>query len=111
ELPTLGKVVPPDLQHVVRQCLEKEARERSRSAHDLALRLKEILGSAGPGRLVRAVVPFRLRRAAWIPLALGAGLLLALGLSLTGVRERILGRVERSVTFQNAISSRITDQP
>jgi len=111
ELPTLGKVVPPDLQHVVRQCLEKEARERSRSAHDLALRLKEILGSAAPGRLVRAVVPFRLRRAAWIPLALGAALLLALALSLTGVRERILGRVERSVTFQNAISARITDQP
>ena len=111
ELPTLGKVVPPELQHVVRQCLEKEARERSRSAHDLALRLKEILGSAAPGRLVRAVVPFRLRRAAWIPLALGAVLLLALALSLTGVRERILGRVERSVTFQNAISARITDQP
>ena len=110
ELPTLGKVVPPELQHVVRQCLEKEARERSRSAHDLALRLKEILGSAAPGRYLPAVVPLRLRRA-WIPLALGAALLLALGLSLTGVRKRVLGRVERNVTFQNAISARITDQP
>jgi Tol biopolymer transport system component len=110
DLPTTGRAVPPELQQVVRQCLEKEAQQRSRSAHDLALRLKEILGSAAPGQHVRAV-PLRLRRATWIPLALGAALLLALGLSLTSLRELILGRAGRDVTFQNAMSARITDQP
>jgi Tol biopolymer transport system component/serine/threonine protein kinase len=110
DLPTTGRAVPPELQQVVRQCLEKEAQQRSRSAHDLALRLKEILGSAAPGQHVRAV-PLRLRRATWIPLALGAALLLLVGLSLTSLRELLLGRAGRDVTFQNAMSARITDQP
>ena len=110
ELPA-AENVPPELQSLIRQCLEKEPRRRSRSAHDLALRLREILAPTASTRPMRAGVPFQLRRAAWPALALAAAALLVVALGLTSVRERLLGRGDRTPSFQNAFSARITDQP
>jgi len=42
----LPKDVPPDLRRLVRRCLEKDPKDRFQSAHDLALALARLPGSA-----------------------------------------------------------------
>jgi serine/threonine protein kinase/tetratricopeptide (TPR) repeat protein len=44
ELSTAGKGIPPSLEKVIAQCLEKNSQERFHSAHDLALALRATLG-------------------------------------------------------------------
>lgn len=46
ELPPLPGSMPPTLQEVVQRCLAKNPRERLRSAHDLALALRALTGTA-----------------------------------------------------------------
>ncbi len=42
-----GKKIPPELQAVVKQCLEKDPEQRFHSAHDLAFALRGILSASG----------------------------------------------------------------
>ncbi|HQR68509.1 MAG TPA: protein kinase, partial [Thermoanaerobaculia bacterium] len=67
-----GKTVPPELDRVVARCLEKSPGERSQSARDLAVALRDLL-SVREGVPAPAARP-RIRRGA--ALALGAALLL-----------------------------------
>ena len=57
--------IPPEVQRIVRTCLEKNPERRLHSAHDLAFALKELLAS--PSNRVEVAQPFRpRRRAVWI---------------------------------------------
>jgi serine/threonine protein kinase/tricorn protease-like protein len=71
--------VAPSLARLVHHCLEKEADERFRSAHDLALALDSVSAASGTARTAAAPQPFPLK----LPRSLAPALAtLALGLLL-----------------------------
>lgn len=58
ELSSSGTAIPPALERIVRQCLEKRPEQRFRSLHDLALALEAVAGvSSAPASVVSAPQP------------------------------------------------------
>jgi tRNA A-37 threonylcarbamoyl transferase component Bud32 len=70
-----GAKIPPDLDRLVRHCLEKNPAERFQSARDLAFDLEALAGSSATGRSISPAA-FRGPRH-WVPAASVAGALLA----------------------------------
>jgi non-specific serine/threonine protein kinase len=101
EPPSLaGAGVPPQLDAAIHHCLEKEARQRFQSAHDLAFALRAILSGA---TIPPPAQPSRKRR-----LALGGGAVLCLGLLLGGLVLGPWGRSPeptRAVPVKSGLSS------
>ncbi|HUM01216.1 MAG TPA: protein kinase [Thermoanaerobaculia bacterium] len=62
-----GAKMPPDLDRLVRHCLEKNPAERFQSARDLAFDLEALAGSSASGRAAAASMSRRGRR--WLPAA------------------------------------------
>ena len=62
-----GAKIPPDLDRLVRHCLEKNPAERFQSARDVAFALEASLGSSMSGRVPASAVSRGTRR--WMPAA------------------------------------------
>jgi Tol biopolymer transport system component len=112
DLSSIRRGVAPQLNRIVRRCLEKQKAARFQSARDLAFALESISGTslaAGPG-LLAGFVPWRLAaslRRATVPLAtLVAGALLG-GLLMARLGERPAPPpvVLRALTHSGADSS------
>jgi serine/threonine-protein kinase len=71
-----GVSIPPDLERVIRHCLEKSPQRRFQSASDIAFDLQS-LGTASTTATMPATPRQRIRRALWI----SASVLLVLGLA------------------------------
>src|SRR5262249_51561577 len=99
-----GKRVPPELERVIRHCLEKRREERFHSARDLAFALRAIADDPTPSKPARLIPPRIIRPAARIAAALvPLALLLAVTFLLLGPsRERGLNRASE---VRNAIRS------
>jgi serine/threonine-protein kinase len=65
-----GRPIPPELDRVIRDCLEKQPAARFHSAHDLAFALRAILSASGPAQTAPAPAPLRSRPILWIAAAL-----------------------------------------
>ena len=52
-----GTPIPPELDRVIRHCLEKQPAARFHSAHDLAFALRAILSASGPVQAASAPAP------------------------------------------------------
>ncbi len=91
-----GVVIPPELERVIRHCLEKRPEERFQSARDLAFDLRSILSASQVAR-TRPHPVARWRRAVqWAAggclVIAAAGVLLVVA-NAGGLRERLFGRV------------------
>ncbi len=87
-----GKTIPPELDRVIRHCLEKQPEERFQSARDLAFALRAILTDTGASRGYPAPARGRVGRMLGIGavgIALAAVLLVAFDVG--GWRERLFG--------------------
>jgi len=72
EPPELGETntkISPQLEKIVRRCLEKKPERRFQSSRDLAFALEALSGYYTPGPVVQAVAPVRTRRRLWLLLA------------------------------------------
>jgi serine/threonine protein kinase/tetratricopeptide (TPR) repeat protein len=65
-----GKRIPPELDRVVRHCLEKNSEERFHSARDLAFALKAIVDDSALTTPARPTLARRVHLAVWITAAL-----------------------------------------
>jgi TolB-like protein/Tfp pilus assembly protein PilF len=94
ELRDSGRTIPPQVDAVVRRCLEKSPDERFQSARDLAFALREILaassGAPVSGPAATETVPWTWAAIAGTAL-LVVGLVAAFGLNFGGLRTRLLG--------------------
>ena len=86
ELARPDRPVPPTLERIVRRCLEKDASQRFRTAHDLAFALETLSGSGPTSGITKGPAPSSARRR----LALTVGLVLA-GLALS-IGSYVLGK-------------------
>jgi len=112
DLSSVRRGVAPQLDRIVRRCLEKQKAARFQSARDLAFALESLSGislSAGPG-LLAGLVPWRFAASlqrAMVPMAtLVAGALLgALLMARLGERPAPAPAVLRALTHSGADSS------
>jgi serine/threonine protein kinase len=82
DLPSIAAVAPPELEHIIRRCLEKSPESRFQSAGDLAFALRTVLTVSDVRRAESAVpTPKRRRREFQIG---GLGLLLGAAI-ITGI--------------------------
>lgn len=69
ELRETNQKVTPQLEKIVRRCLEKQPERRFQSARDLTFALEELSGASAPSAVAQAVAPVRSRRLLWLLLA------------------------------------------
>jgi eukaryotic-like serine/threonine-protein kinase len=80
-----GKWIPPELDRVIRHCLEKSPEERFHSARDLAFALRTIVDAPTPSKPTRLIHSRIIHPAAWIAVAVvSLGVLLAVIYLLLG---------------------------
>ncbi len=79
EMVNSGKGIPPELERVIRHCLEKIPEQRFQSSLDLAFDLRTIEGGSGIAKPAPSPPRFRVREAVW---ALAGLLVLLLGIAL-----------------------------
>src|SRR5262249_36577208 len=85
DLTATNRSLPPELERIVRHCLEKNPDERFQSARDLAFDLQALSGTSGPLTAPLAALPAR--RARWMK-----PFLAALLLTISGVAGYFAGR-------------------
>jgi serine/threonine protein kinase/Tol biopolymer transport system component len=66
ELSEANAKVNPQLEKIVRRCLEKKPERRFQSARDLAFALEALSGISAPNAVAQAVAPVRSRRRLWL---------------------------------------------
>jgi serine/threonine-protein kinase len=91
-LASWGSDLPPDLERVIRHCLEKAPEERFQSARDLAFDLRSILTGSGATRAMPAAPPRRPRRIVWAMAVAGLLATLVLAVLLGAFLARLRGR-------------------
>ena len=80
-----GKWMPPELDRIIRHCLEKSPEERFHSARDLAFALRAIADDSTPSTPTRSASARRIHPAAWMVVTVvPLGLLLAVPFLLLG---------------------------
>ncbi len=113
-LPALQAAIPPELERIVLKALEKDRALRYQTASDIGADLKRLRRTlqAGSGSAVDAVGLGRrpARPTAWTIAAATGAVVLALFLALAANRM-LRSRESAPVSFQNAVSARVTDQP
>ena len=72
---------PPELERIIRRCLEKDPEDRYQTAKDLLIELKHLKRDSESGAVV-AAAPRPPRRKPWPPLAIGALVLLAVAAAM-----------------------------
>jgi Tol biopolymer transport system component/predicted Ser/Thr protein kinase len=92
-----GAKIPPDLDRLVRHCLEKNPAERFQSARDLAFDLEALAGSSATARLAATGSSGGARR--WVPAAAVAVALLAVAGSFAVGYRRGRGSIARVPSF------------
>ncbi len=102
--PELPQEVPPQLKRIVRRCLKKDPADRFQSAAELGA---ELYGASADAVTAWPRRPSLRRRTL---LAAGATVL---ALVVVGIAYQILRsrRAEPPPSFQNAVATRLTDQP
>jgi len=74
-----GRAIPVGLQRIIHHCLEKNANQRFRSAHDVAFALEHLSSGSDSGVAVAAPVAAEPRKGAWLRAALFVALAAAAG--------------------------------
>jgi TolB-like protein/Tfp pilus assembly protein PilF len=88
--------IPPELDHIVMRCLEKNMERRFQSAHDLAFALQEVQNAPTTAR-TRSHAPFRRSRAFLVILFTAIALVvLSFALNIGGLRGRLSGVNKRT---------------
>jgi TolB-like protein/Tfp pilus assembly protein PilF/tRNA A-37 threonylcarbamoyl transferase component Bud32 len=94
EIAEVGKPIPPELDRVIRHCLEKRPEERFQSARDLAFDLRAILSDSRAAQIYPGAARARLGaplRVAIACLAVVAVAAVLIGLDVGGWRGRLFG--------------------
>ena len=93
-----GKTIPPEVDRVIRHCLEKQSEERFQSARDLAFDLRSLATDTQASRTYAAPARRGLGRTVWVGAACAVvtAAVLLFAFNVGGWRERLFGGAARS---------------
>lgn len=86
-----GTEIPPELDFLIRTCLEKDKRQRPGSSQELARNLNAILKSSSIGGKTSVVPKSRRKMGIWIPLSVLVVIAILVGLNTRRIHEQFSG--------------------